>query len=80
MAASKSTAVTDIFISPVFDYCIYTVNEFDIYREDLPYPGVETLFELDTLLPKVKESIENQASSKKCILTTSNLNAIHNQL
>lgn len=80
MAASRRSAVDEVFISPIFDYCMYTVNEFDIYEEDLPYPGPETLFHLDTFLPKVKESIENQAPRKKCILITSTLNTFFNQL
>ena len=77
MAASKFSTVSDIFISPVFDYCMYTVNEFDIYKEDFHYPGSETLLELDVLLPKVRKSIENQASKKKCILITSIWNTFY---
>ena len=76
MAASKFSAVSDIFISPVFDYCMYTVNEFDIYKEDFHYPGSETLLELDVLLPKVRKSIENQASKKKVYLDYQHLEYI----
>ena len=80
MAASKEKAHVQMVVNNTFDFCIFTVDESEIFRDELPYPEPEKLLEEDTFIPYMMELLMSHCYSKEAIIICQNEDKISSQL
>ena len=80
MAASESKAHVQMIVNNTFDFCVFTVDESEIFRDDLRYPGPEKLLEVDTFIPKMKELLMGYCYSKNAIIICHDVDKRSSQL
>ena len=80
MAALKEKVHVQMVINNTFDFCVFTVDESEIFRDDLPYPGPEKLLEEDTYIPYLMELLMSHCYSKEAIIICQNADKISSQL